>query len=252
MFDLTGKWALVTGASSGLGAHFARILASQGASLILTARREARLTQFADALRAQGSTALVLPMDVTSKTSVDESFRQLAEQGICADILVNNSGVSREDWIAYQDEADWDLIMDTNLKGAWRVAKMTAQALIQAEKPGSIVNIASITAFRSSQKIAAYGASKAAIVHLTQSMALEWARFGIRVNALAPGYFSTEMNADYLNSELAQKMIRRIPLRRTGELDELSGPLLLLASEAGAYMTGSVLTVDGGHLQSAL
>ena len=142
--------------------------------------------------------------------------------------------------------------MDTNLKGVWRVAKAGANALMEAGTPGSIINIASITAFRPSQTLGAYATSKAAVQHLTHSMALEWARAGIRVNAIAPGYFETEINSDYIQSGAAAAMIKRIPMRRLGAIDELAGPLLLLSSDAGAYMTGSVIIVDGGHLQGAL
>jgi NAD(P)-dependent dehydrogenase (short-subunit alcohol dehydrogenase family) len=180
------------------------------------------------------------------------AFDKILSTGAAADIIVNNSGLSREDWLVKMDEDDWDLVMDTNLKGVWRVAKAGADALMAAGKPGSIINIASITAFRPSHTIGAYATSKAAVRHLTHSMALEWARAGIRVNSIAPGYFETEINADYTKSEAGAAMIKRIPMRRLGYIEELAGPLLLLASDAGAYMTGSVIVVDGGHLQSAL
>ena len=252
MFDLGGKRALVTGASSGLGAGFARALADAGAELVLAARRMEPLEALAAEIVAAGGKALAVSMDVTSADSVTRAFERIAETGGPADIVVNNSGVSREAWIADMDEADWDLVMDTNLKGVWRVAKAGAQALMAAGKSGSVINIASITARRSSQTIAAYAASKAAVEHLTRSMALEWARANIRVNAIAPGYFLTDINADFFDTAPGEAMVKRIPMRRLGQMDELSGPLLLLASEAGAYMTGATLVVDGGHLQSSL
>ncbi len=252
MFDLGGKRALVTGASSGLGAGFARALADAGAELVLAARRMEPLEALAAEIQAAGGQALAVSMDVTSAESVAQTFERIAETGGPADIIVNNSGVSREAWIADMDEGDWDLVMETNLKGVWRVAKAGAQALMAAGKSGSVINIASITARRSSQTIAAYAASKAAVEHLTRSMALEWARANIRVNAIAPGYFLTDINADFFDTAPGEAMVKRIPMRRLGQMDELSGPLLLLASEAGAYMTGATLVVDGGHLQSSL
>ncbi len=251
-FSLAGKRALVTGASSGLGTHFAKVLAGAGADLVLAARRRDRLEALAAEIARQGRRADVVVMDVTETASVEAAFAGIAASGPPADIVMNNSGLSREDWIVGMDEADWDLVMETNLKGAWRVAKAAAGALIAADKPGSIINTASITAHRPSQLIGAYAASKAAVLHLTRVMALEWARHGIRVNSLSPGYFETEINNQYLGTEAAEKMVRRIPMRRLGLVDELAGPVLLLASDAGSYITGADLAVDGGHLQSAL
>ncbi len=252
MFELAGKRALVTGASSGLGAGFARALAGAGAELVLAARRMEPLEALAGEIAAAGGKAVAVSMDVTSAQSVERAFETMAQTGEAADIIVNNSGVSREAWIADMEEVDWDLVMDTNLKGVWRVAKASARALMTAGKGGSVINIASITARRSSQTIAAYAASKAAVEHLTRAMALEWARSGIRVNAIAPGYFLTDINADFFETDAGEAMVKRIPMRRLGQLEELSGPLLLLASDAGAYMTGATLVVDGGHLQSSL
>ena len=252
MFDLAGKRALVTGASSGLGVSFAKVLAQAGAEVFLAARRLERLEAVADDIRAAGGVAQPVIMDVTDTQSVDTAFEQINSSGEPADIIVNNSGLSREQWLAQMDEADWDLVMDTNLKGVWRVAKAGANALMEQGKPGSIINIASITSFRPAPIIGAYATSKAAVVHLTRSMALEWARFGVRVNAIAPGYFETDINADYTKSLAGEAMIKRVPMRRLGNIDELAGPLLLLASSASSYMSGSVITVYGGHLQSAL
>lgn len=252
MFDLSGQRALVTGASSGLGRDFAKTLATAGAEVIVTARRMDRLEALADEIEAAGGKALPVRMDVTDLASVTAAFARIAQTGGPAGIIINNSGLSREDWLASMSEEDWDLVMDTNLKGVWRVAKAGANALIAAGQSGSVINIASITAFRPSQTIGAYAASKAAVTHLTRVMALEWARFGIRVNAIAPGYIETDINADFMKTGPAQAMIKRMPMRRLGKSHELSGPLLLLASEAGSYMTGAVIPVDGGHLQAAL
>jgi len=252
MFDLTGQRALVTGASSGLGWSFAKVLASAGAEVILAARRLERLNVLASEIEAAGGQAMALEMDVTDTASIEAAFAAIAKSGAPADIIVNNSGLSRENWLAQMSEDDWDLVMDTNLKGVWRVAKAGANALMAAGVSGSIINIASITAFRPSQTIGAYATSKAGVIHLTHSMALEWARFGIRVNALAPGYFETEINSDFMGSAEGGAMIKRVPMRRLGNIEELSGPLLLLASKAGTFMTGSIIPVDGGHLQASL
>jgi len=252
MFDLSGQRALVTGASSGLGWGFAKALAEAGAEVVLAARRMGKLEALASEIEAAGGKALPVRMDVTDAQSVEAGFARIGETGKPAGIILNNSGLSREDWLASMGEEEWDLVMDTNLKGVWRVAKAGANALMQAGQPGSIINISSVTAFRPSQTIGAYAASKAAVSHLTHVMALEWARFGIRANALAPGYFETDINADYMKTEPAQQMIKRVPMRRLGQIEELSGPLLLLASDAGSFMTGTVIPVDGGHLQAAL
>ncbi|MEO0983149.1 MAG: SDR family oxidoreductase [Pseudomonadota bacterium] len=252
MFELNGKTALITGASSGLGAHFSRVLSDAGARVILAARRLDRLESLAFDIAGAGGEAAPVEMDVTDPASVEAAFDWIKQDGGAADIIVNNSGMSRDAFAHEMEEDDWSAVMDTNLTGAWRVAKAGARALIDAGKPGSIINIASITAYGTSQTLGAYAASKAAIDHLTRYMALELARHRIRVNALAPGYFITDLNSAFFETEQGEKMVRRIPMRRTGELHELAGPLLLLASDTGSYMTGSTLVVDGGHLQRGL
>lgn len=254
-FRLGGHVALVTGASSGLGRHFARTLAQAGATLVVAARRADRLGELVAELRATGREAVALAMDVTDAASVKAAFDALAAQGLVADILVNNAGVAVSRPLLDQTEADWDGVLDTNLKGAWLVAQEAARRLVAARPgglPGSIVNIASITGERVAGGVAPYCASKAGLIHLTKALALELARHGIRVNALAPGYISTELNRDFLASSAGEKLRARIPQQRFGRVEDLDGPLLLLASEAGSFVTGSVLAVDGGHLVSSL
>ncbi|WP_370235843.1 MULTISPECIES: SDR family NAD(P)-dependent oxidoreductase [Henriciella] len=253
LFDLSEKTALVTGASGGLGASFARELAAAGAHVVLAARRLEKLESLANAIGASGGKALAVAMDVTDPDSVTAAFATIQETlGRPCDIIINNSGISRDDWFTRMTEEDWRAVMNTNLDGVWRVAKAGANALIDAGKPGSIINIASITARRPQHTIAAYAASKAAVEHFTHVMALELARHGIRSNAIAPGYFSTDINDEFLESEQGEKMRKRVPMRRFGEYRELAGALLLLASDAGSYMTGTTIVVDGGHLVSTL
>lgn len=253
LFGLTGKIALVTGASGGLGAAFARVLAKAGAQLVLAARRLEKLEALASEIEASGGKALAVQLDVTDPASVDAAFAAIQEKlGAPADIIVNNSGISRDNWYTQITEEDWRAVMNTNLDGVWRVAKAGTNALMDAGKPGSVINIASITALRPQHTIAAYAASKAAVDHLTRVMALEAARYGIRVNAIAPGYFKTDINDEFLDSEQGDKMRKRVPMRRFGKHEELAGALLLLASDAGSYMTGATIAVDGGHLVSTL
>ncbi len=253
MLSLANKTALVTGASSGLGRHFAGVLADAGAHVVLAARRLDKLEEVAGEIQQRGGKALPVEMDVTSEDSVTGAFAEIREAlGRPCDVIVNNSGMSREGWYWDMPEKDWDTVIETNLTGVWRVAKYATKAMMQAEVKGSIINIASITALRPSNMISAYSASKAAVDHLTRTMALEAARHGIRVNAIAPGYFKTAINDEFLDSEAGQRMAKRVPMRRFGNYEELNAPLLLLASEEGSYMTGSTLVVDGGHSLSPL
>lgn len=246
--SLTGRKALITGASSGLGEHFAKTLAKHGATVVLAARRLEKLQDLQSLIEADGGQAFAVSMDVTSPESVTAAFEAIqSEYGAPCDILVNNSGIGQASWFTDTSEEEWANIIDTNLTGVWRVAQHASKALIAAGKPGSIVNIASITGLQPSQMIAGYAASKAAVDHLTRNMAIELSRYGIRVNAIAPGYFKTAINDEYLDSEMGERMKKRIAMRRFGNYEDLEGPLLLLASDAGAYMTGATIVVDGGH-----
>lgn len=250
MFSLTGKTALVTGASSGLGAHFADVLSTAGAQVAIAARRVDRLEAVAVRIRANGGVAYPVALDVTDRGAVERCFTQ-AEQALGPiDIVINNAGVPSESWFLKTSEQEWRDVMAVNLDGVFRVGQEGARRMVAAGRRGSIVNIASILGAAVMKTLAPYSASKAAVIALTRAMALELAREKIRVNALAPGYFATEINAEFWASGGGQKMVKGIPFGRIGELRELDGPLLLLASDAGAFMTGSVLTVDGGHLLS--
>lgn len=251
-FDLTGRHVLVTGASSGLGRHFAGTLARAGATLTLCARRAEALARTVAQVAEAGGRAQAVVMDVTDAEGVERAVAA-AEAGLGPiAVLVNNAGVSVAKPALDLGEAEWDRVLDTNLKGVWLAAQACGRRMAARGEGGSIVNIASILGLRVAGALAPYAASKAAVIQLTKGLALEWARHGVRVNALAPGYVRTELNEAFFASEPGRALIKRVPQRRLGEARELDGALLLLASEAGSYMTGSVIAVDGGHLVSGL
>ncbi|MCB8882046.1 SDR family oxidoreductase [Acidisoma cellulosilytica] len=252
IFHLAGQSALVTGASGGLGRHFAEVLARAGANVVLTGRRLEVLEQAVTELRGQGYHATATVMDVTNAQSVEEALSQAVAAVGPISILINNSGIAVSAGALDLEEEDWDRVLDTNLKGAWLVSRSFARAAKAAGTEGTIVNVASILGFRVAGHVSAYAVSKAGLVQLTQAMALELARFHIRVNALAPGYIATDLNRAFFESDAGRAMIARIPQRRLGNLEDLDGPLLLLASAASRFMTGSTITVDGGHLVSSL
>jgi NAD(P)-dependent dehydrogenase (short-subunit alcohol dehydrogenase family) len=248
LFDLSGKVALVTGASSGLGAHFAKCLGEAGASLVLAARRADRLESLQAELAQNNVTAKAIELDVQSSESISAALGMAGP----LDVVVNNAGISIVKPALEMPDKDWDAVVDTNLRGAWLIAQGAAKRWVVEKRPGSIVNIASILGLRTIGQVAPYNASKAGLIHLTRALAMEWARYHIRVNAICPGYIETEMNSSFWKTPGGQKLIERIPQRRIGQPEHLDGALLLLASEAGTFMTGSVLTVDGGHTVNSL
>ena len=251
-FDLNGLSALVTGASSGLGRHFARTLAAHGASVALAARRIERLEALASEIGDAGGVAHAVRMDVTDARSVKAGLDAVEDALGVPDILVNNSGIARPATTLEVTEEDWAGVVGTNLEGAWRVAQETARRMVDAERPGTMINVLSILAFGVARGLGSYAASKAGLLQLTRTMAMELARHRVRVNAIAPGYVLTEMNREFFASDAGVAMTRRIPQRRIGNPSELDGALLLLASDASSYMTGSTIVVDGGHLASSL
>lgn len=246
-YRLDGRVALVTGASRGLGEHFGEALASAGAKVAVTGRAMDRLTKLAERLGRVGATAAAFAMDVTKAEEVERTVSEIEAALGPIDILVNNSGVAVTKPALEMDEADWDLVVDTNLKGAWLVAKTVARQMAQRGEGGKIINIASVAATRVLGQVGPYCASKAGLAHLTRSLAVELARYDIQVNAIAPGYVETEMNKAHFQTEGGQRLIRQIPQRRLGKPADLDGALYLLASDASRFMTGSLIAVDGGH-----
>jgi NAD(P)-dependent dehydrogenase (short-subunit alcohol dehydrogenase family) len=252
VLSLKGRNALITGASSGLGEHFAHVLARAGATVALAARRQESLERVRKDIEAQGHSAVAVAMDVTDAASVSSALTKAAGRLGKLDILVNNAGTTLTKPFLDVTETEWDGVIKTNLNGAFLVAQTAGHIMRTQESGGVIVNIASILGLRVAGQVAPYVASKAAIVQLTKAMALELARHRIRVNALCPGYIETDLNRDFFASETGQALIKRIPQRRLGKLEDLEGPLLLMCSDGGSYMTGAIVAVDGGHLVSSL
>ena len=251
-FALTGRVALVTGASSGFGRHFGTVLARAGARVVLAARRTERVEAACEEIRAAGGEAQAVTLDVVDSASIRAAFDQVEQTFGVVTKVVNNAGITIPKPLVNLEDDDWAGVIDTNLNGVAFVTREAARRMIAAGEGGSVINIASILAHREQKLLTNYAASKAGVVQFTRTAALELAQNNIRVNAICPGYFETDLNRGWLASDEGQDMIRRIPQRRVGNLDDLNGPLLLLASDAGALMTGASLTVDGGHVLSSL
>ena len=250
VFDLTGQRAIVTGASRGLGHHFAFTLARAGAEVALAARGIDRLEEAVKEIEGFGGCAVAIQVDVTDGKSV-EMCVETAEKTLGAiDILVNNAGIAVTKPLLEHAEEDWDSVLDTNLKGVWLMAQEVARRMVHCGRGGSIINIASVLGERGISQLPGYCASKGGIINLTRAMAVELAPHGIRVNAIAPGYIETDMNRQFFATQAGQRLIKRIPQRRLGQVEDLDGTLLLLASDASRYMTGSVITIDGGQSAS--
>ena len=251
LFDLSGRVALVTGASQGLGRRFARVLAEHGAAVGLAARQLDKLRALEREIAGGGRLASVA-LDVTDPAGIERAIATVEDALGPIDVLVNNAGTAVSKGVLEQTEADWDQVLDTTLKGAFFTAQAVAKRMVARDpKPewgGNIVNIASVLALDVVGHLAPYAASKGGLWQLTRTMALELARHDVRVNALAPGYIVTEINRDFLASEAGERMRKRIPQRRFGTPEDLDGALLLLASNASRYMTGSIIVLDGGLL----
>ncbi|RVU13961.1 SDR family NAD(P)-dependent oxidoreductase [Methylobacterium oryzihabitans] len=247
---LKGRHVLVTGASSGLGDHFARLCAAGGAAVTVAARRRDRLDALVAALREAGALrARAVSLDVADPDSVAAAFADLDAP---LDVVVNNAGIAESGAAIDLPRDSFDRVIDTNLRGVWAVSTEAARAWRDAGRGGVIVNVASILGLRVAGGVGPYTVSKAAVVQLTQALALEWARYGIRVNALAPGYIGTDINRDFFETEPGRAMLKRIPMRRLGRPEDLDGAFLLLAGDASGWMTGATIPVDGGHLVSSL
>lgn len=241
--DLSGKRALITGASSGFGWHFAQVLADAGAAVVVAARRTDRLTELVETIVAKGGDAKAITLDVTDAEAIKAAF----EAAGALDIVVNNAGVGDARPLLDTTAEHYDSVVNTNLRGAFLVALEAGKTMQKQGRGGSIINIASILGLRVASFFGPYCISKAGVVHMTAQMAVELAPWKIRVNAIAPGYFITEMTDGYLTSEQGQQVIKRVPLKRLGEYEDLDAPLLMLASDAGRHITGVTIPVDGGH-----
>lgn len=254
-FDLSGRTALVTGASSGLGARFATVLAENGARVVLASRRVERLKELRAEIEAAGGSALVVKLDVTDLENIDSAVGQAESEAGAIDILVNNSGVSTTQRLVDVTANDFDFTFGTNTRGAFFVAQSVAKRMIARSRAatgaaapprGRIINIASMAGLRVLAKIGIYCMSKAAVVHMTRAMALEWGRYNINVNAICPGYIRTEINDAHWETDAGRKLIQMLPRQRLGNAEDLDGLLLLLASDQSDFINGSIIAADDG------
>jgi len=246
LFDLTGKHVFLTGASSGLGRHFARSLAAAGARVAMAARSVDRMATLAGTIRADGGQCDVYALDVRDRDAIRRCIAE-AERVAPIDVLVNNAGVARPRAPEKLGDAEWDEVYETNLRGPWVLAQTVIAARLADGRPLSVINIASVLGIRAIGHLAPYSAAKAGLINLGRDLCVDLAAKGIRVNALAPGYFVTEMNDEWLQSPAGDRLRQRIPAKRFGQPAELDGALIFLASDASRFMNGNVITVDGGH-----
>lgn len=246
LFDISNKTAIITGASSGLGCRFSELLAEMGVRVVIGARRVERLQELVHRLTNIGGQVHAVPLDVTDNDSIVDFFDQCQSMDVTAEILINNAGIALTKSTIEQTEGDWDMVVDTNLKGAWLMSREFVRRK-QENIRGNIINIASVLGFRGSSHLASYCASKAGLINLTRSLAIELTRFHVRVNAIAPGYIETDMNRDFLRSPASNPIRKRIPFREFGNPEDLDGAIVYLCSDASRYVNGAVITVDGGH-----
>ncbi|VVD76897.1 short-chain dehydrogenase [Pandoraea aquatica] len=249
--NLEGKVAMVTGASSGLGMQFAKVLAQAGAKVVLASRRVERLKELRAEIESQGGAAHVVPLDVTDYDSIRAGVAHAETEAGAIDILINNSGVSTQQKLIDVTPQDFDYVVDTNTRGAFFVAQEVAKRMIRRSKGDPqrqhrIINVASVAGQRAISMLGVYCMSKAAVIHMTRSMALEWGRYNINVNALCPGYIDTEINHDHWQTEAGRKLIQMLPRQRVGEPGDLDGLILLLASDDSRFINGSIMTIDDG------
>jgi 3-oxoacyl-[acyl-carrier protein] reductase len=249
MFSLQGRVALVTGASSGLGTQFAKALSDNGAAVALVARRTDRLKALKDEIEAKGSKAVAIEADVTDRAAMARAFDAAEKAFGTVTILVNNAGIAQSSRRAIEvTEEEWRKVLSVDLDAVFYNAQEAARRMLAAKQPGAIINIASVLGFGVSKGVAAYAVAKAAVVQLTKALAVELAFKGVRVNAIAPGWFVTEINDKYLTGEAGDALKRAIPMGRFGKNGDLDGALLLLASDAGSYISGATIVVDGGQV----
>lgn len=245
LFSLQGRVALVTGASSGIGRVLAKGLAAEGASVVGVARRADRLDQLVGEIREKGGEAVAAQADVTDAESIERAFDTAEAEFGTVDVVISNAGISDPKNFLKIDAAARDAVFDTNFQGVWNVGQVAARRLVEAGKPGSIINIASVLGLGVQPGLSSYCASKGAVIQLTRAMAIDLLPQGIRVNAVAPGWFKTKINDAYFESPAGLERIAKMPARRLGRIEELVGPVVLLASDAGSFMNGSVVVVDG-------
>ena len=249
LYDLTGEVALVTGASSGLGRRFAKVLAHQGAKVVLCARSKSKLEVLKAEIEFDGGKAACVPLDVSNPAAIARAFDAAEAAFGTVTILFNNAGIASLNRALEMSEEDWRSVLSVNLDAVWYVAQEAARRMAASGKPGTIINTASILGFLVDTGLASYAVAKAGVVQATKSLALELARHNIRVNAIAPGYVLTEINREFFESDASAEVIQRIPQRRIADPSELDGTLLLLASnKASGFMTGSTIVIDGGHM----